>query len=299
MLKESASHITMQKKLNAPLFLSFALAATSCTDGNGHLTDWGIGVVFGAIGMALFFIWILVKWNKSKKEKRQAVKDALKERTDFTESKVIKGEGGNYYYLATDEERKKVFYVYGDKKLLFDYKDVVAVNIKENGTIISSKKSFGSALAGAIIGEAVLGGDKGALIGAATFGKTTQQKQITSMYVHVLLNNQPLSSLDFKCFENDGEPLPQALYRLSYESATIKAKELYDLFQGIIEEVDANRREEEERADALRKEEMEQVKSEMQRIIAAQEMLDAAGQYLNGQLSDEEFAKMKKIIGKE
>ena len=113
------------------------------------------------------------------------------------------------------------------------------------------------------------------------------------MYVHVSLRNQSLSSIDFKCFDNDGKPLPQTHYRLAYELATIRAKELYKLFQGIIDEVNAERKEEEKRREALRKEEVEQVRKDMQRIIAAQEMIDSAGLYLTGQVSDEELAKIK------
>lgn len=290
----------MQKKLISILLLFHALAATSCTDGNGHLTDFGINAAIVVVGMALFYLCVFLTRNKSKKEKKQAVEDAIRERKDFTESKVIKGEGGNYYYLATDEERKKVFYVYDDKKLLFDYKDVVAVRVEENGAIISSKISFGSALAGAFIGETILGGDKGAIIGAATLGETTHQKQITSMYVHVSLKNQPLSSIDFKCFENTGKPLPQANYRLSYELAVKRAQELSDLFQAIIDETDAVRIEEERRVKEEKEEEAKQVSEAMQKITAAQELMDVAGLYMQGLITDEEYAKMKeKIIGKD
>ena len=152
---------------------------------------------------------------------------------------------------------------------------------------------------GALIGDAVLGGKQGGFLGASAFGKVTDQKQITSMYVHVSLRNQPLSSIDFKCFDNDGRPLSQGHYRVSYKLATIRAQELYDLFQTIIDEVDTERREEEKRIETLQKEEEKQAGKEMNRIIAAQEMIDMAGLFMSGKLSDEEYAKKKEeIIGK-
>ena len=49
----------------------------------------------------------------------------------------------------------------------------------------------------------------------------------------------------------------------------------------------------EKRQEALRKEELKQVRDGMQRIITAQEMIDNAGLYLTGQLSDDDFAKIK------
>ena len=56
----------------------------------------------------------------------------------------------------------------------------------------------------------------------------------------------------------------------------------------------------EKRQEALRKEELKQVRDGMQRIITAQEMIDNAGLYLTGQLSDEDFTKIKeKHLGKE
>ena len=279
-LKTDLSY-TMQKK-NIILFFLCALAITSCTDEPGLFSTFVTGALIGVIGGLVFLVWQGAKRIKAIRTKKLAIKTALNERKDFTESRVIKGEGENSFYLATDNIRKKVFYVFGDKTLLFDFKDVNSVQIKKNGSTIVSKVSTDSALLGALVGDAVIGGNEGRILGAATFGKISHQKQISSMYVHVSLKNHSLSSIDFKCFDNDGKPLPQANYRLAYELATIRAKELYELFQGIIDEVNAER-----------KEEVEQVRKDMQRIIAAQEMIDSAGLYLTGQISDEELAKIK------
>lgn len=288
------------KKKHILLLLLFSLVIASCSDEPGLFSTFGTGVLIGVLGGLLFLVWQGANRIKAIREKKLAIKKALGERKDFAESMVFKGEGKNSYYLATDEAKKKVFYVFGDKTLLFDYKDVEAVQIKENGSVIVSRVSTESALLGALIGDAVIGGKQGGILGAAALGKVNSQKQISSMYVHVLLNNQPLASIDIKCYDNGGEPLPQPNYRLAYELATTRAKELYHLFQGIIDQVDAERREEEKRIDALQKEELKQVQDGMQRIIAAQEMIDNAGPYLTGQLSDEKFAKIKeKHLGKE
>ena len=289
----------MQKK-HIVLILLCSLVISSCTNEYGLLTDIGIGVIIWIVAGLVIVVCKMGKRYKAIKEKKQAIKEALSERKDFTESKVIKGEGENMFYLATDDTRKKVFYVFGSKTLLFDFKDVEAVQIKENGCVFVSKVSTDSALLGALIGDAVIGGKYGGLLGASAFGEVISQKQINSMSVYVLLRNQPLSSIDFKCFDNGGKPLPQANYRLAYELATRKAKELYNVFQGIIDEVDTERIGEEKRIEALRKEEVRQVRDNMQRIVAAQEMIDVAGLYLGGKISDEEFTKLKeKILDKE
>ena len=95
------------KHLN-PLLIYVAPIFTSCIDESGHLTSFGASCLFGAIGGILIIVWFMSIWYKSKRQKEKAVEDALRERTDFTESKVVKGKGGSYFYLATDESRKKV-----------------------------------------------------------------------------------------------------------------------------------------------------------------------------------------------
>ena len=273
------------------LFLFCAFAVTSCVDANGHLNEIGTGLLVGAIGGILIVIWQEVKRIKAIKAKKQAIKDALSERECFTETKVIKGEGENSFYLATDDTRKKVFYVFDDKKVICDYKDVVSVNIEENGAILVSNVETDKALLGALIGDAV-GGRRAAFWGAYAFGKAPDQKQITSMIVHVSLRNQSYQSLDFKCFDNGGKALSPGRYRVSYKLATIRAQELYDLFQAIIDEVDTTEK--------RKKEEEKQVEKEMEKLTAAQELMNVSELYLKGLITDEEFARMKeKIIGKE
>ena len=289
----------MQKKYILLLLLCTP-AISSCTDEYGHLTSFGVSCLIGVVGALVFVIWVLAMWYKSKREKEKAIEDALKERKDFTESKVLKGKGGNSYYLATDDIRKKVFYVYGDKKLIFDYKDVVAVDVIQNGEILVSKKSAARALGGAILGGAVIGNDTGAILGAMAFGSSSSHSQISKLYVHVLLRNQSLPSLDFMCYNSFGQTIPQMNYNLEYKEASDRAQELYDLFRLIIDEADSIKREEEKQIDAKKKAEEKQVADAMDKLTAAQELMNVSELYLKGLLTDEEYAKMKeKIIGKD
>ena len=286
----------MLKKLHYLLIIFCSLIATSCTDAPMPL-EIKIILLTSLIGGIGIVAGVLSIWYKSKREKEKAVEDALRERTDFTESKVITGKGGSYFYLAADDSRKKVFYVFGAIKLLFDYKDVVAVDVIQDGETLISKKSFVNALGGAIIGRAVTGNDAGALIGAAAFGTSSSSKQISELYVHVLLRNQPISSFDCMCFYSPGRSsIPQALYNIDYKESREKAQEIYDMFRLIIDETDAAKREEERQ----RQEEVNQVKKEMNKLTAAQELMDVSELYLKGLITDEEFVKLKeKIIEKE
>ena len=85
-------------------------------------------------------------------------------------------------------------------------------------------------------------------------------------------------------------------YNLEYREAKEKAQELYDVFRLIIDRVEADRRDEEKR----RKEEEDQVRTAMQKITSAQELMNVSELYLQGLITDEEYAKMKeKIIGKD
>lgn len=287
----------MFKKHHHLLVLFCSLATTSCIDESGHLTSFGASCLFGAIGGILIIVWFMSIWYKSKREKEKAVEDALRERTDFTESKVVKGKGGSYFYLATDDSRKKVFYVFGDKKLLFDYEDVVAVDVVQDGEILASKKSMENALGGAIIGGTVLGNDAGAFLGAVAFGTSSSSRQISNLSVHVLLRNQPLSSIDCICYCNpSGSAVSQMSYNLEYRDAKEKAQQLYDIFRLILNRVEADRRNEEKR----KEEELKQVREVTERITASQELMNVSELYLQGLITDEEYARMKeKIIGKD
>ncbi len=231
--------VTMQKILNYILLLHPILAITSCTSENEGPGEW-IAILFVSISAAILF-FVLQNKNRQKIKDRQeaAIKKALKDRCNFTESRVIKGTGDNIFYLAIDDVRKKVFYVFENQNLLFDFKDIVDVSIEEDGLIISSKRSILRSVAGGLIGEAAIGGAKGFFAGAAAFDKVKQQSQIKSMYVRVILINQRVDYFDIKCYDyGGGAESSHFIYSGNYNLSKQIAEGLFNIFQSIIDEAD-------------------------------------------------------------
>ena len=138
---------------------SFALlliVAVSCREANGDLSPFTI-LLGSVIAAVLVFGWIFIEIFRSSAKHQKGIENAVSERKDFTESKVIKEKG--YYYVATDEKRKKVFYVRGTEiTLLFDYADVVSVEVSVDGATIVARKSLAGAFAGAVAGDVLIGG---------------------------------------------------------------------------------------------------------------------------------------------
>ena len=223
---------------------------------------------------------------KRKEKQRLAIDEALSNRSDFTESKVITGVDP-IFYLASDETRNMVFYVYENEKLLFDYNDVVSVDIIEDGQVIVSKKSVAGTIGGAVVGG-VLAGGVGAIIGG-TSGKSTSQKRISTLKVHILLRNNDKQSFDIVCFEG-GETMAKSVYQMSFPVGADKAQEVFDFFKLIIDKA--------HRDNNLINNNQVVEEPVMEKKAPLVELKELAELKKQGLITEEEYVKMKsKIIG--
>ena len=223
----------------AALLVAAPLLIVSCLDEHGKPTAFTFilgGVIAFFIIMGAIIIYVFRTQYKHQKD----IEKVVAERKDFTESKVIKEKG--YYYLATDEGRKKVFYALGNELvLLFDYADVVSVEVKIDGATSVWKKSLAGSFAGAVAGGALIGGQYGSILGALAAGNSTQRR-INTIVVHVLLRNQPTQSIEFRCDTGAELNEPDITYYNRYKKTTTRAQELYDLFRLIIDTADRDRK---------------------------------------------------------
>ena len=251
-------------------------SALSCREANGDLSPFTI-ILGAVIAFVLIFIWIFIEIFRSRARHQKGIESAVADRKDFTESKVIKEKG--YYYLATDEKRKKVFYVRGTElTLLFDYADVVSVEVSVDGGAVVLRKSLAGAFAGAVAGDLIIGGKSGSFIGALAAGNKVE-KRINTIVVHVLLRNQPVQAIDFRCYAGGELNEPEVSYYVRHKEAVARAQELYDLFRLIIDTTA------QERAAGT---------------SAVQDLKELASLHDSGALTDEEFEQLKaKIIGKQ
>lgn len=267
-----------------PALFAVLVLVASCTDSSGNLNEGGVFllVIVGVFAVLIGALVIaLIRTNrKTKARQESAIRAAISENQDFSASKVYKGDGTNSYYLAIDDSKEKVLYVFDTTKVLCDFKDIVAVEIIEDGEVTTSSKSVAGTVGGAIIGGVVAGG-VGAIVGGMT-GKSTSHSQILSLKVHVLIRNQPVQSFDILCYSGDGN-VEKFTYIRAYEAASKRARDLFDMFKLIIDKSDVNESIQERNTKST-----------------VEELKELAELHEKGVISDDEFSKMKqRIIGKE
>jgi len=81
----------------------------------------------------------------------------------------------------------------------FDYKDIISVEIIEDGQVVS-KKSISRTIGGAIIGGVFAGG-VGTVVGGLS-GGSKQKTKVSMVLVKILLRNQFTTSLTINCFKD-------------------------------------------------------------------------------------------------
>lgn len=250
--------------------------AVSCTAENEEALVFLIALGFAAVLTIGIVIWVLVDAANIKRKNRNAIALALANRKDFTESRVVHKDGE--FYVATDESRRKVFCVQGFKQtLLFDYADVVSVEVSVDGETLVVKKSLPLSTVGAFVGDAAIGGRYGSFVGALAFGNSTERR-VGRITVHVLLRNQPVQSLHIELICNCSDQENQVSYMIRYNEAKQNAQELYDMFRLVIDTADRDR---------------------SKGASTVKQLKELAKLHKEGSLTDEEFAKLKgEIIGK-
>ena len=258
-----------------PLVL-VSFLATSCSGEYGPFP--GLLVYFAVIFVAFLFFWIWIIFvlpEKNRERGQKHINEALANRKDFTESKVVHKDGE--FYVATDESRRKVFFVQGFKQtLLFDYADVVSVEVSVDGETVVLKKSLPVSTVGAFVGDAAIGGRYGSFVGALAFGNSTERR-VGRITVHVLLRNQPVQSLHLELICNCSDQESQVSYMIRYNEAKQNAQELYDMFRLVIDTADRDR---------------------SKGPSSVKQLKELAKLHKDGSLTDEEFAKLKRdLIG--
>ena len=276
-------YLTMKKHCYLPSIALLSLV-TSCTDASGKLTEAGVFflIFFGIFAIIIGALVVgLIRTNRKTKERQEkAINTAISENNDINATKVFRGEGTNSYYLAIDDSKEKILYVFDGLKVLCDFKDIVAVEILEDGAVTTSSKSVAGTVGGAIIGGVIAGG-VGAIVGGTT-GKSSSHTQVLSLKVHVLVRNQPVQSFDISCYSGDGNE-EKFTYMRVYEAASKRAHDLFDAFKLIIDKSSANNSSQES-----------STKNTVEELKEIAELLK------QGVISEEEFSKMKqRIISKE
>ena len=175
--------------------------------------------------------------NKKTKERGDTMKQALINVPEFSPSMKFFGIK-NLFTFATDNEHLKILYLTGTTPQMFNYEDIISVELIENDQVVS-KKSTGRTIGGAIVGSVVAGG-VGAVVGGLS-GSSKQQNLHSSVKVKILLRNSAVPSIELICFDvktmtPNGKPVKDD--DMYYRQGINQARRIKDILTVIIDAVD-------------------------------------------------------------
>ena len=199
-------------------------------------------------------------------ERQKKLDTILKNIDDFSASFIVKNTG--LYMFCVDENNRKILYLENDtKKHLFNFENVISVEIKEDSHVVYSKSSM-RIIGGAVIGGAV-GGGVGAIVGGLS-GKNKGKKKIEKIEVKILLRNYSTPAIYIDCWKE-------------YEDA----QKISDKLSVIIDLID-------------REEKTRLTESSMSKSISNNSITDEIEKLYSlkekGIISDEEFTKLKESL---
>lgn len=169
--------------------------------------------------------------QKEKIKREEAIIQALSSIPDFIPTITINGID-HFFTFASDDEHHKILYMEGSDKQIFNYEDIISVELIEDNTILS-KKSTGRTIGGAILGG-MIAGSVGAIVGGLS-GSSKQKNLHSSVKVKILLRNNSVPSLEIPCFDSitpvsDDDP--------HYRQGKSDAIRITDILTVIIDAVD-------------------------------------------------------------
>ena len=183
--------------------------------------------------LLIFIIIIIVIVIKENKKRKNLLDSILNNTNNFTASFIIRN-WEERYMIAIDDDRRKIIYINENKniKQIFEFKDVISVNLIEDSNIIYSK-SAARTIGGGIIGG-IIGGGAGAVIGGLS-GSSEGSKVIDSIKVKILLQNNQTSAIYIDCLNSSvGTRSDSFTYKLAIEEA-IKITDKISVIINLIE----------------------------------------------------------------
>lgn len=192
----------------------------------------------------------------------------------------------NDYAFVTDDINEFVAVVTPTKIHVLQYSDIVSISYEENGSDV-----FNKSLGGAVVGGLLFGG-VGAIVGGNT-AKATQNKEIRSMSIKILLKSTSNSTIVLKIYDGgygsalETKKIADSIY---YEGLMKEVSGIKDIFSIIIDIVDKNI--------AMKKSAPASSFPSSSSVTVADELAKLAKLRETGILSDEEFrAQKSKLLG--
>lgn len=137
----------------------------------------------------------------------------------------------NDYAFVTDDENEFIAIVKPTSIQVLRYSDIVSISYEENGTNVYNKS-----LGGAVVGGLLFGG-VGAIVGGNT-AKATQNKEVSSMSIKILLKSTSNPTIILKIYEGETLKTKGSADRMHYEGLMKEVTGIKDIFSIIIDITD-------------------------------------------------------------
>ncbi len=207
---------------------------------NSCIMIWVVLIIVVVVSI----VFAVVQTNSDKKNeeaRQQVMTNSLANVPDFKPSTKVVGVK-SLYTVAFDNDHQKVLYLVGQSPKIFNYEDIISVQLLEEDQTVS-QKSTGRTVGGALVGGALAGG-AGAIIGGLS-GSSKNLKLHSSVKVKILLRNTSTPSITIDCFNAstmtfDGKPVKDGSveHNYIYKQGLGHAKYIVDFISVIIDAVD-------------------------------------------------------------
>lgn len=137
----------------------------------------------------------------------------------------------NDYAFVTDDDNEFIAIVKPESIQVLRYSDIVSISYEENGNNVYNKS-----LGGAVVGGLLFGG-VGAIVGGNT-AKATQNKEVSSMSIKILLKSTSNPTTILKIYEGETLKTKGSIDRTHYEDLMKEVTGIKDIFSIIIDITD-------------------------------------------------------------
>lgn len=189
-------------------------------------------VIIIVIGIA-FIVAILIS-VANKNARQEQLDSTLKSTNNFSSSFTVNNSESRYL-ISIDDNRRKIIYLLAKENIkhIFNFEDVISVEILEDSNIAYSKSSA-RAIGGGLVGG-IIGGGVGAIIGGLS-GSSKSKKKIKEIQVKILLRNYSRNAIYIDCLKSSGVSWDSD--SSIYKNAIKEARKIADKLSVIIDLID-------------------------------------------------------------
>ena len=191
-------------------------------------------VIIISVCLATIIIAILKAIGKNKKQYRENRLNSILKDTDCFSPSLTVTHCDSKYLISFDDDGRKILYATANEeiKYVFEYTNVISVELIEDSTTIFSK-STSRTIGGGIVGG-IIGGGVGAIIGGLS-GDSKGEKTVREVKIKILLRNYQKSAIYIDCLAFDFEVKIDCDY---YKTIIDEARKIVDKLSVIIDLVE-------------------------------------------------------------